>query len=188
MGDTLEIIQAIAKGNRMAFRKLYESFDEKVFNTALSYTQSKQDAEEVVQDVFTNIFRKAATFKGQSSVSTWIYRITVNTSLNHIKKRKRFSFIRFDKKEIERPDFEHPGILLEHKENAKALFKVIETLPDNQKTAFILSYIEDLPRQEVADVMKLSLKAVESLLQRAKKNLRTKLEKQYPNRRKKKSE
>ena len=68
----------------------------------------------------------------------------------------------------------------------KGCLEFIDTLPDNQKTAFILSFIEELPRQEVADIMEVSLKSVEALLQRAKRNLRTRLEKQYPGRRKKK--
>ncbi len=184
MYNDQEIIQVIANGDRKAFDKLYELFSEKVYNTSLSYTQNEQDAEEITQDVFTNIFKNAAKFKGDSAVGTWIYRIAVNTSLNYIKRKNRFSFLRFSDAESERPDFEHPGVLLENKENAKALFKVIDTLPDTQKTAFILSYIEDLPRQEVADVMETSLKAVESLLQRGKQNLRKKLEKLYPHRRK----
>jgi len=179
------ILQSIANGDRRAFQQLYELFSEKVYNTALSYVQNEQDAEEITQDVFTNIFRNASKFKGEAAVSTWIYRITVNASLNQIKRKKRFSF--FSAGEIkETPDFDHPGILLEKKEHAKALFKVIDTLSDNQKTAFILSFVEELPRQEVADIMEISLKAVESLLQRAKKNLRIKLEKLYPNRRKNK--
>lgn len=164
---------------------MYERFSEKVYNTAISYSQNEKDAEEITQDVFTKVFRYAAKFEGKSAVSTWIYRIAVNTSLNHIKKKKRFSFLQFGETNTDRPDFEHPGILLEKRESAKTLFKVIDTLPNNQKTAFILSFVEELPRQEVADVMEVSLKAVESLLQRAKKNLRVRLEKLYPNRRKK---
>lgn len=181
-----EKILLLVNGDRSALRSLYELFSEKVYNTALSYAQNKEDAEEITQDVFTSVFRNAAKFKGESAVNTWIYRITVNTSLNHLKRKKRNSFLKFGKIELEQPDFEHPGVLLENKENAKRLFLVIDALPDTQKTAFILSYIEDLPRQEVADVMGVSLKAVESLLQRGKKNLRIKLEKEYPNRRKKK--
>lgn len=181
-----EIIEAVAKGDRKAFQQLYELFSEKVYNTSLSYAQNEQDAEEITQDVFTNIFRNAAKFKGDAAVSTWIYRITVNSSLNHIKKRNRFSFLKFGTSEPDRPDFEHPGVLLENKEGAKTLFKVIDTLPESQKTAFILSFVEELPRQEVADIMEVSLKAVESLLQRAKASLRKKLEKSYPNRRKRK--
>lgn len=186
MGKSLILIKAIANGDRNAFQQFYELFSEKVFNTALSYAQNEQDAEEITQDVFTSIFRNAAKFKGDSAVSTWVYRISVNTSLNHVKRKKRFSFLNFGGSEPAKPDFEHPGVLLENKENAKILFKVIDTLPDAQKTAFILSFVEDLPRQEVADIMEVSLKAVESLLQRGKKNLRAKLENLYPNRRKNK--
>ena len=186
MGRSLKLIESIANGDRKAFYQLYELFSEMVYNTSLSYAQHEQDAEEITQDVFTSIFRNAAKFKGEAAVSTWIYRITVNTSLNHIKRRKRFSFLKFGASEPDRPDFEHPGVLLEHKENAKALFKVIDTLPESQKTAFILSFVEELPRQEVADIMEISLKAVESLLQRAKGSLRNKLEDLYPNRRKNK--
>lgn len=178
-----QILSSIAKEDPKAFRQLYDLYNEKVFNTAISYLQSEHDAEEVTQDVFTNIYRNAAKFKGQSSVSTWIYRITVNTALNAVKKKKRTAFLSFNAVKDDSPDFDHPGILLENKENAKALFKAIYALPHNQKTAFILSFIEDLHRQEVADIMELSLKAVESLLQRGKQNLRKILEKSYPGRR-----
>ncbi|MEM9833201.1 MAG: RNA polymerase sigma factor [Bacteroidota bacterium] len=174
----------MAHGDRAAFRQLYELFSDKVYNTALSYVQVEEEAEEITQDVFLSVFRNAAQFKGDATLNTWIYRITVNTSLNYLKKRKRLSFMKFGESEVDKPDFEHPGVLLENKENAKILFKVIDTLPESQKTAFILSFVEGLPRQQVADVMKISLKAVESLLQRAKGNLKKKLEKLYPHRRK----
>lgn len=185
MSSEEELIRSIAEGNQTAFQTLYKLYSAKVYNTALSYVQQVQDAEEVTQDVFTKIYRSAVKFEGRSSASTWIYRITVNSSLNKVKKNKRFSFLQFGPTEIERPDFEHPGVLLDKQENAKVLFKVIDTLAESQKTAFILSFVEGLPRQEVADIMDISLKAVESLLQRAKKNLQLKLEKIYPNRRKK---
>lgn len=184
MSNHLELIRSIAHGDRKAFQQLYEIYAEKVYNTALSYAQNAPDAEEITQDVFTSIFRNAGKFKGDAALSTWIYRITVNTSLNQLKSKRRFSFLKFGLSESDRPDFEHPGVVMEKKENAKVLFKAIDTLPDSQKTAFILSFVEELPRQEVADIMETSLKAVESLLQRAKKNLRDKLEKLYPDRRK----
>ena len=179
-----DIIELIGSGDRGAFQKLYELYADRVYNTALSYVQNQQDAEEVTQDVFTNVFRYARKFKGEASVSTWIYRIAVNTSLNCLKKKKRFSFLKVGTSGLESPDFEHPGVLLEHKENAKELFRAIYTLPESQQTAFILSFVEELPRQEVATIMETSLKAVESLLQRGKKNLREKLKNRYPIRRK----
>ena len=177
-------MQAISKGDRKAFRKLYNTLSLRVYNTALSYTQNKENAEEITQDVFASIYKNASKFKGNSSVNTWVYRITVNTSLNHIKSKKKFSFLSYGESITNKSNFEHPGVLLENKEDSKALFQVIKSLPEKQKTAFILSYIEELPRQEVANVMDTSLKAVESLLQRAKSNLRKRLENLYPNRRK----
>ncbi|MEO0470948.1 MAG: sigma-70 family RNA polymerase sigma factor [Bacteroidota bacterium] len=184
MNEHFDHIQAIAQGDRKAFKMLYEIFSNKVYNTAISYVHNEPEAEEITQDVFTKVFRYAAKFKGESTVNTWIYRITVNTALNYLKKRKRAAFTTLQEQESQRPDFEHPGVVLENKEKASFLFKAIETLPESQKTAFILAFIEGLPRQEVAQIMDSSLKAIESLLQRAKKNLRGKLEHFYPHQRK----
>ena len=183
MNIETELIKQISQGDKIAFKELYALFSNKVYATALHYLQNIPDAEEVTQDVFLSIFNNAHTFKGNSSVSTWVYRIAVNTSLNFLKSRKKSSFLYlFDyKKEI--PDFNHPGIIEENKENAKLMYQAISSLPDAQKTAFILGFIEEKPRQEIADIMEISLKAVESLLQRAKANLKIKLKSLNPNRR-----
>ncbi len=186
LDDHQQILQSIANGHRTAFRQLYALYSEKVYNTALSYAKNVEDAEEITQDIFAKIHQNAAKFQGKSSVSTWVYRITVNTSLNHLRRKKRFSFLKFREPSIDIPNFEHPGVLLEHKENAQTLFRVMDKLPNSQKTAFILSYIEELPRKEVANIMEVSLKAVESLLQRAKQKMRLELGKIHPNRRKRK--
>jgi len=186
LNSELEIIQAITKGSEQAFALLYERYSAKVYNIALSYTKEVEEAEEITQDVFVKIYKSSATFKGTSSLSTWIYRISVNTSLNYLKKKNRFTLFKGTLTESQSINFEHPGVLMENKENAVALYQAMDGLPNSQKTAFILSYIEDLPRQEVANIMETSLKAVESLLQRAKKNMRSELEKIYPHRRKKK--
>ena len=186
------LIQQIALGDQTALAELYEHFKSRVYNTALGYLQNTEEAEEVTQDVFVKIYQAAARFEGKSSVSTWIYRIAINQSidrLNHRKRQKRFGFVlrllpgAQAEPALDLPHFDHPGVLLDKKENARILFQAIESLPEQQKTAFILSFVEELPRQEVADVMDLSLKAVESLLQRAKVNLRTRLEDFFPNRR-----
>ncbi|MGH1337992.1 MAG: RNA polymerase sigma factor [Aureispira sp.] len=181
-----DLLAAVSHGDDVAFQQLYERFSAKVYSTALSYAQQEQEAEEITQDVFVNIFRKAHQFKGKSAVSTWIYRITVNASLNHIQSKKRRFFWQPLEQIPEPSNFHHPGISLENKENATLLYAAIKTLPDRQKTAFILSFIEDLPRQEVADIMETSLKSIEALLQRSKKNLRDQLKKWHPNRGKKK--
>lgn len=169
------ILKLVANNDQKAFRELYELYSAKVYNTAISYVQQERDAEEITQDVFVSIFRNAKSFKGNASVSTWIYRIAVNTSINYLRKRKKYRLFQFGDTSNDEIDFKHPGVLLENKENARALFKVIDTLPNSQKTAFILSFVEDLPRKKVAEIMDTSLKSVEALLQRGKKNLRNKL-------------
>lgn len=171
-----------------ALKDLYNMFGRRVYNTALSIVQNTSDAEEITQDVFIEINRSISKFKAQSSIGTWIYRIAVNRSLDFVRYRKRKKrwglggLFRVDES-IEVPDFHHPGIELENKEKAAILFKAIDRLPENQKTAFVLAMIEELPQKEIAEVMNNSVKAVESLLQRAKENLRKDLENFYPDRR-----
>lgn len=159
---------------------LYDVYKVKVYNIALSYLKNVEDAEEITQDVFLTIFNKASTFKKKSKVSTWVYRITVNKSLNQLEKRKRKPTSGDEIKDFHAINFSHPGVQLANKEKAKYLFAAIEKLEQNQQTAFIMSYIEGIRRDEVAHVMGKSLKSIEGLLQRAKANLKKELVKMYP--------
>ncbi len=156
-------------------------YQQKVQNTAVSMVQDEGVAEDLTQEVFVTVYKSILSFNEQSNISTWIYRITVNKCLDHLRsknRQKRQGFLAqlFHKEtgEVlhEKPDFIHPGIVLERREQSKYLFKAIDGLVENQKTVFILTHIEDLPQKEVAEIMNISLKAVESLLQRAKANLR----------------
>ena len=164
-----------------------------VYNVALNYLQNFEDAEEVTQDVFIKVNQSIHTFKEESTIKTWIYRITINQSLDFIKKKnskKRFfSFGRKTDNEYEylnSSNFEHPGVLIENQENAKILFEIINTLPENQKTAFILTKVDGLSNPEVAEIMELSISAIESLIFRAKNTLKEKLSNKFEEYRKKK--
>lgn len=171
---------------------LYKAHHRSVYNVALDLLQSKEDAEEIVQDVFLEAHRSLAKFDGRSAVSTWLYRIAVNKSLDLLrsrKRQKRFAFFTglfhsSGEPLQEIPHFDHPGAALEQKEDTQLLFKALNELPERQKTAFVLSQIEKLPQKEIALILGLSEKAVESLVQRAKSGLREKLGKFYPGRRK----
>ncbi len=151
-----------------------------MFNTAIGYVQHEGEAEEITQDVFVTIYNKADTFKGESKVSTWIYRMTVNKSLNVLDKRARRPQSGGEIQSYHKINFNHPGIILENKEKAQFLFQQIDKLAEKQKTAFLLTFVEGLPQQEVADIMETTIKAVESLLQRAKVKLRKALISIYP--------
>ena len=163
----------------MTFDEIYFEHHKMVFNLALQYVQNIEDAEEITQDVFVKVFDNLDDFKKQASLKTWIYRISINQSLDFIKakntqKRNFLSsiFIINDEKfKFEPPNFNHPGIELEQKEAYQKIFEAINQLSDNQKTAIILLKIEDKSQFETAEIMNLNVKALESLFQRAKKNL-----------------
>ncbi len=149
-----------------------------VYNLSINYLQNHEDAQEITQDVFVAVYRSMDKFRNESSISTWIYRITINKCLDHIKASKRKKRISFftslfggEISENTFSAFDHPGILLEQKQAMERLFRCINGLPDKQKTALLLSKTENMSQAEIAEVMGLSVKAVESLIQRAKSNL-----------------
>lgn len=163
---------------------LFEEYKDLVYNTAVNIVQQTEDAEDVAQEVFIELHRSISKFDHRSALSTWIYRITINKSIDLLRKRKRLrgggilSIGNYKDGEIdlEIGHFDHPGILAENKEKARLLFAAIEKLPINQRTAFILFHIEELRQKEIAEIMNTSPKAIESLIQRAKAALKKMLE------------
>lgn len=163
----------------MTFDEIYFEHHKMVFNLALHYVQNIEDAEEITQDVFVKVFDNLNTFKKQSSLKTWVNRITINQSLDFIKgknaQKRNFLFSIFSINDsnfkFQPSNFNHPGIELEQKEACQKIFEAINQLSDNQKTALILLKIEDKSQAETAEIMNLNVKALESLFQRAKNNL-----------------
>ncbi|MDX1699101.1 MAG: sigma-70 family RNA polymerase sigma factor [Melioribacteraceae bacterium] len=167
------------------FRKLVESFQEKVRNTCFRYVNNVEDADDVAQEVFVQVFESMESFREESQISTWIYRIAVNKSLDFLrskKRKKRFAIITSifqsaDEEEevIDIPVYHTPEKELEYNERKEILNWAISELPDNQKTAIILSKLEGFSNKEITDIMDMSLSAVEALIHRAKKNLEKKI-------------
>lgn len=156
-----------------------------VFNTALGIVQNEEDADDVAQEVFIKIFKTLKDFRGEANLSTWIYRITVTTALDLEKEKKRqkrgglLKRVFGGGEEETVPDFHHPGVAMDKKEDAAVLFKAIRKLPESQRTAFILHKMEGLTNNRVAEIMGISLLAAESLQVRAKNNLRKYLQDYY---------
>lgn len=175
------------------FQIIYNQYGVLVYNVALNYVQNIEDAEEITQDVFVQVYHSLENFAQRSSIKTWIYRIAINKSLDFIKhknSKKRFfifgSKSRNEKEYVNVSNFEHPGILLENKEKAAILYAAINELTPNQQTAFILSKIDGLGNVEISEIMQLSISSVESLVFRAKAALQEKLAKKFDEHRKKK--
>ncbi|MES2689505.1 MAG: RNA polymerase sigma factor [Bacteroidota bacterium] len=189
MQSEQELISNLCAGDENAFRELFNLYADKVYNTALSMLQNQQDAEDITQEVFVEVYRSINKFKGESQLYTWIYRIAISKCTDQIKKqktKKRFSFLTSlfgdDNTLIhDRPHFEHPGVLAEKKEDSKALFHAIAKLPEKQQSAYTLHKIEQLSQKEVAEVMQTTPSAVESLIGRANENLRRLLSEYYNN-------
>jgi len=178
--NEIELIQGLRNGDEAAFKFLVKNYQDRVYNTAIGIVQNAEDAEDVAQEVFIQVFRSIHSFKEESKLSTWIYRITTSRALDLLRNRKskkRFGFLQRlfgDSNETlyEVPDFNHPGVTMDRKENAALLFKAINQLPENQKIAFTLHKLEDLSYQEISEVMQTSVAAIESMMHRAKQNLR----------------
>jgi RNA polymerase sigma factor (sigma-70 family) len=182
-----ELIIGLKQKEEGAFRELVTTRQNLVFNTVLGFLQNQEDAEDVSQDVFIKILESVGQFKGESALSTWVYRVSVTSALEFLRKKKRkkrFGFMsplwgENNEQTVELPDFHHPGVALDKRENAAILFKAIKKLPENQQIAFILNKVEGLSYQEVAEIMNTTLSAVESLLHRARTNLKEILKKIY---------
>lgn len=180
-----ELVSGIRSGEAEAFRLLVEKYQDKIKRTSKGFVHSDADAEDITQDVLIEVYQSIDKFKGESELSTWIYRIAVNKSLNFLKssfKRKIVSLFELTDSEKETHSGGHdtnsgsdPDNDIIRSEQADAVKKAIDSLPDNQRTAFVLSRYEELPNKEIASVMITSVPAVESLLFRAKQNLQKKL-------------
>ena len=183
--DEAQLIRQLQDGDEAAFRQLVELHQTRVYNTCLGFLRVPADAEDTAQEVFIEVYNKIGRFKGESALSTWLYRIAVNKSLmliRHRKRKRRYAPLVSidDLQELssrDPTDFVHPGVRLEQKENAKMLQNAIEALPENQRTAFVLHKIEGLPHAQIAEVMQKKVPAIEALIHRAKENLRKILEK-----------
>lgn len=175
-----EIIQAILGGDHSKFEWLVEKYQTMVFRTAMGFVHNKVDAEDLTQDVFISAFQSISSFQGNSEFLTWLYRITVNTSINHLNRNKHRAFLQtagdllqnlFNKESGDK----NPHQVLEQSERDEAIRRAIDSLPIKQRTAFVLSKYDDLPQREIATIMQCSEGSVEQLLQRAKTNLQKKL-------------
>lgn len=157
-------------------------------NTCYGFLQNREDAEDLAQEVFIEVYKAIHSFREEAKFSTWLYRIVVNKSLNLLKKHKRKKWIgniqtifggEEQEPQIANGKTPDPHANLEQQERVRILHRAIDSLAENQKIAFMLGKYEDLGYKEIAEVMGTSVSTVESLLNRAKMNLQKKLRNYY---------
>jgi RNA polymerase sigma factor (sigma-70 family) len=180
-----QLIQALQQRQPAAFQLLVDTYKDRIYNTILGVVQNATDAEDLVQDVFIKVYESIQQFKGESSIGTWMYRIAITKSIDFTrwKNRKKkaavaLSWFGGGAVNVD-TDFVHPGVLSENKEQATELFKAVKQLAENQRVAFVLQKVEGLNQKQIAELMKIKEGAVESLLSRAKSNLKKILHEYY---------
>ena len=180
-----QLIKEIQEGDPKAFKLLVEKHQQMVVNTCFGIVHSLADAEDLAQDVFLEVYRTSGNFRGDSKLSTWMYRIATNRSLNFVRNKNRKGFFqsieeaftggRNRNNEISEISRDQPDKHITNEQRSSILHKAIDRLPEKQRIAFTLNKYKDLPYQEIAEIMEISLASVESLIHRAKKNLQDQL-------------
>lgn len=166
------------------FGALVDQYQGLVYNTCLGMLKNAEDAEDMAQEVFLEAFRSVHKFRGEASLNTWLYRIAINKCLETIRKsnrqkRKGDTMSLSDQLEVGNEHFYHPGVVLEQKERSAVLFKAIGQLAEQQQAAFTLHKVEGLSYEEIAKVLGKSVASIESLMHRAKSNLKKTLKAYY---------
>ena len=179
--DDLEIINKLKNGDDETFRVIVGKYQKLVLNCSYKFLRNKESAEDITQEVFLEVFESINSFRGDSRLSTWIYRITVTKSLNQLKSQKRkkrfgviISLFGEDAMEnkIQAPKELDPGRELENRDRANVLNTSLDKLPENQRIAFTLSKYNEMSYEEISQIMNTSISSIESLIHRAKTNLK----------------
>lgn len=175
----------LRSGSDIAFEELLERFETKVWFLALRITRNKEDAEEVLQDVFTTVFRKIFTFRGQASLSSWIFRIAYNHALIKIRRRQKHHAVGIDElgdaiplRGLRSDTVDTDYMSIRHELRA-ALDSALAKLPKDYRLIFVLRDVDGLSNEETAEVMGMSLSATKSKLHRSRLLLRSALAKHW---------
>ena len=174
-----ELVAQLQQGSEKAFRTLIARYQTCVYRIALSLLRSPEEAEDVAQEVFVEVYQTIADFRGEAALSTWLYRLATSRALKHrrwTQAKKRFahftSLLGFDNQVLhEPPDHAHPHALLEGEQQIQCLLAHIGRLPAKQQVAFTLRHEQELSYEEIAAVLATTVPAVESLLFRARQKL-----------------
>ena len=169
-----ELIEACRRGERDAFRALFEAHKDKVYSIALRYSGDETLAMDIAQDTFHKLFSSLPDFRGESAFSTWIYRLVVNACLDHKRRAWRLAPLADEVIAVLHAPGDSLNALL-HSEMRETVRAAVKTLSPDMRMAVVLRYTEGLSYDEIAEAMGCSAGTVASRLNRAHKALERKL-------------
>lgn len=172
----LDLVKRAQEGDSDAFASLFHSHKARIYSVCLRMTNNTAEAEDLTQDAFLQVFRKLATFRGDSALSTWLYRIAVNTVLMHFRK-KALRQISLDEPcsqdaKVVRREYGSRDDRLVGCVDRIALARAIKELPDGYRTIFLLHEVEGYEHQEIAELLDCSVGNSKSQLHKAKLRIR----------------
>lgn len=182
------LVEKFKKGSIEAFEELVGRYEAKAYNLAMRFTRNHEDAEEVMQDVFSTLYRKLDGFQGKSAFSSWLYRIIVNAAFMKLRKRKQHVTISYEDlaPAVKEQVLENDGPVgarsdsLTYKNEMREILQgAINKLPLQYRAVFVLRDVDGLSNQEVGEILSLSIPAVKSRLHRSRLMLRKRLHRYY---------
>jgi len=168
------IVLSARAGDKKAFDQLVKENREKMFALTYRMTGNRETALDLVQETFLTAYRELPGFRGESSFSSWLYRIASNKTLNYLKRKKLVSFLPFGSQPGHEPSYVMPDTI-DNSELKKALARELANLPDREKLIFNLRFYDELPFGEIARITGRSESTVKTQYQQAVKKLRSRL-------------
>ncbi len=185
--DDLTLVHRAQQGDRTAFRQLFDKYHRRVFAVALGVVKNPTDAHDVVQEAFVKVHRHLATFQGASSFYTWLYRITMNLAIDHLRRKKVARQVDFDESFRREDELEDPSNLApvltnadpakthSRKELAAKIQSALGTLPEIHRQCILLREVEGLSYEEIATIMKVPKGTIMSRLFHARRKMQSAL-------------
>ncbi|MCX8009969.1 MAG: RNA polymerase sigma factor [Ignavibacteria bacterium] len=158
------LIDEFISGNRLAFGELIERYKQRIYSTAYRILSCHEDADDVTQEVIIKIYKSLQDFRKESSLFTWIYKMTVNLALNELKKKMLKNFFKLDDIEnvFEIGDYSSPEINFQKKETLSLIQSAIDKLPEKQKLVFTLRFYEELKYDDISKILGTSVGALKA--------------------------
>lgn len=186
--DDRELVRRVQEGDQEAFRGLFERYHRRAYAVAFGVVKNKQDALDVVQDGFVKVHRHIGKFQGQSSFYTWLYRIVMNLSIDHIRRRRNAKGLEYDDK-VGRGDDElagdgtllprildsNPGKTIIRRELLGRIQSALDELPEHHRAVILLREVEGLSYEEMANVLDVPKGTIMSRLFHARKKMQASL-------------
>ena len=183
-----DFLKNLREGSETAFKELIKAHRQKVIGVCFGFLRNQEDSEDTAQETFIEVFRSIKKFKGESSISTWIYRIAVTKSLDFLKAKKRGKRLGFVSKIFSIEEADEFGLLVsgmdsskefDENQRSKVLLTALSKMPESQRIALTLSKLDGFSNPEISEIMQTSVSGVESLVHRGKESLKQILNKFY---------